>query len=94
MDHRTEIELALVQVHRAARARRIQLGAATAVIATAVTATSLISVPAPIEWTFDGIGTTVGVMLGTRALRYPRTESEMSYLTKSYLLTESGKVPR
>jgi hypothetical protein len=97
MDHRTKIELALGQVHGAARSRRIQLGAAATAIATGFAATGFIGGGDAIKWIFDGIGAAVSIALASHVLRYPRKESDdpdMSYLIKSYSLTESGRVPR
>ena len=93
MDNRTKIELALEQVHPAARVRRIQLGAAAVAAATGIAATASFGGEEAIKWVFDGIGASVAIAVIARALRYPRRESDVSYLVKSHRLTESGEVP-
>jgi hypothetical protein len=97
MDHRAKIELALEQVHRAARSRKIELGAAAITIATGIATTAFAGGLPAIKWVFDGIGAAVSIAIASRAMRYPRWDrkgEEMTYLTRSYVLTESGKVPR
>jgi hypothetical protein len=97
MDHRAKIERALGQVHRAARSRKIQLGAAGITIATGIATTAFTGGLPAIKWVFDGIGAAISIAIASRAMRYPRREfdgADMTYLTRSYVLTESGKVPR
>ena len=84
-DSRNEIELTLMDVRRAARARRIALNATAVTIATGIVATGNLGGYEDVKWIFDGIGLAVG--LGTTPLvehLLGKKRNEFSYLIRSY----------
>jgi hypothetical protein len=81
MDHRNNIELARIQINKAARSRRLSLTGAAATIATGIAVTDHFGGYEAVKWIFDGIGVAIGLAIGSQARR---AENQFKYLIRSY----------